>query len=324
MPQWKDAFKPEHVRVKDIEVKERHRQDMGDIDTLAKSIDEVGLLQPLVVCEIGEDHYKLIAGQRRLQALIKLGRKNVAVRIAKELKDAVEMLRAERDENTCRKDLTPSEAVAVGRAIEELEKPKAKARQREGQERGRRRQQGDGVGGKLPPTDSGNGKTRAKEDRVPIILPIIGAGNLPPPKGDKGKTRDRVAEAVGMSGRTYDKAKAVVEAAEKEPDKHAETVKEMDRSGKVDAAYKKVQARPGPQERASQQRRPEGVGLKAARWQEHQEHLRSMLRQCKWDTEHLQEMDSKEWAGFAKENAGFLKRLVEALAALQAALSRRG
>src|SRR5262249_20367095 len=73
--------------------------------------------------------------------------------------------------------------------------------------------------------------------------PVIGGGNLPRPKKDKGKTRDKVAEAVGMSGRTYDKAKHVVEAAEKEPEKHAETVKEMDRSGKVDAAYKKVRQR---------------------------------------------------------------------------------
>lgn len=35
----------------------------------------------------------------------------------------------------------------------------------------------------------------------------VGSGNFPPPEQeDKGKTRDRVGEAVGWSGRTYQKA----------------------------------------------------------------------------------------------------------------------
>jgi hypothetical protein len=43
-----------------------------------------------------------------------------------------------------------------------------------------------------------------------------------------------------MKGRTYEKAKRVVKAAEQDPERHAGTVKEMDRTGNVDAAYKKV------------------------------------------------------------------------------------
>ena len=43
-----------------------------------------------------------------------------------------------------------------------------------------------------------------------------GGAKLAPP-ADKGKSRDKVAAAVGMSGETYRKAKAVVEAAEQDP-----------------------------------------------------------------------------------------------------------
>ncbi len=192
------------VALDKIQVGRRQRQDLGDIDALAASIGALGLLQPLVVTP---DH-RLIAGQRRLEAVRRLGWTEVDVRVV-ELTDALLALRAERDENTCRKEFTPSEAVAIGKAIEELERPKAKERQKE------------------------HGKTAPGK-------PKNTGGNFPPVNEAKGKTRDKVAEAVGMSGRTYEKAKRVVEAAEEDPERHAETVQEMDRTGKVDAAYKKV------------------------------------------------------------------------------------
>jgi len=37
------------VRIADIRIGERHRKDMGDIEGLARSIDEIGLLHPVVV-----------------------------------------------------------------------------------------------------------------------------------------------------------------------------------------------------------------------------------------------------------------------------------
>jgi hypothetical protein len=42
--------------------------------------------------------------------------------------DAAAILKAERDENTCRLDMKPSELVALGEALEELERPKARER----------------------------------------------------------------------------------------------------------------------------------------------------------------------------------------------------
>lgn len=48
------------------------RKDLGDLEALARSIAQVGLLQPLVVRPKGE-RYELLAGHRRLEALRRLG-----------------------------------------------------------------------------------------------------------------------------------------------------------------------------------------------------------------------------------------------------------
>jgi hypothetical protein len=53
-------------------------------------------------------------------------------------------------------------------------------------------------------------------------------GNLPP--RETGKTRDAVGMAIGMSGKTYEKALAVVQAARVNPELMS-CVEEMDRTG---------------------------------------------------------------------------------------------
>jgi ParB family chromosome partitioning protein len=55
--------------ISSIAVGTRHRRDMGDVDGLARSIADVGLLHPIVVTPDG----KLIAGERRLAACRQLG-----------------------------------------------------------------------------------------------------------------------------------------------------------------------------------------------------------------------------------------------------------
>lgn len=82
-------------------------------------------------------------------------------------------MQAQVDENTQRLPFLPSEAVAIGSIIEEREREAAAKRQ----------------GGRPPKT----------------------GGNLPP-VSETGKTRDKVAAALGMSGRSYEKAKAVVDS----------------------------------------------------------------------------------------------------------------
>jgi N6-adenosine-specific RNA methylase IME4 len=63
------------------------------------------------------------------------------------------------------------------------------------------------------------------------------SGNLPEGKGD---TRDKTSAYVGMSGRTLEKAEAVVEAAEQEPEKYGPLVREMDKTGRVGGVHKKL------------------------------------------------------------------------------------
>ena len=55
----------------------RHRQDLGDLEALARSIADLGLLHPIVVNQRGE----LLAGQRRLEACRLLGWTEVPVNI---------------------------------------------------------------------------------------------------------------------------------------------------------------------------------------------------------------------------------------------------
>ena len=61
------------MKIQSIKVWYRFRKDLGDLQTLAKSIQEIGLLQPIVVNQDNE----LIAGKRRLEACKLLGRTEV-------------------------------------------------------------------------------------------------------------------------------------------------------------------------------------------------------------------------------------------------------
>ena len=60
------------------------------------------------------------------------------------------------------------------------------------------------------------------------------------PPSSKGKSRDKVAKATGKKARTLAKAEAVVAAAESDPEKFGNLVRDMDESGNVDRAFKQV------------------------------------------------------------------------------------
>jgi hypothetical protein len=55
-----------------------------------------------------------------------------------------------------------------------------------------------------------------------------------------GKTRDKVGAFAGVLSRTVEKIKDVVEAAEADPDRFGPLVEEMDRTGKVTGAHRKL------------------------------------------------------------------------------------
>ncbi|MEO5363850.1 MAG: ParB N-terminal domain-containing protein [Magnetococcus sp. DMHC-8] len=99
------------VPINNIVIGKRHRQDLGDIEALAGSINTLGLLQPIGV----DSRMNLVFGQRRLEACRSLGWESIPVRLI----DAPAIL-AENDENEVRKEFTPSERVAIGKTIEEL------------------------------------------------------------------------------------------------------------------------------------------------------------------------------------------------------------
>ena len=87
-----------------IHVGDRRREDYGDIDALAASIAEHGLLHPVVVDAFGN----LVAGGRRLRAVEQLGWTRIPVTRVGELTD-VELHAVELEENLQRKDLTAIE-----------------------------------------------------------------------------------------------------------------------------------------------------------------------------------------------------------------------
>jgi N6-adenosine-specific RNA methylase IME4 len=93
-----------------IKIGPRFRRDMGDIEALARSIEEQTLLQPIGVTE----DYQLVFGERRIAAFRLLGRDRIPARIVK----VRSIVAGEYHENDVRKDWTPSERVAIGAAIE--------------------------------------------------------------------------------------------------------------------------------------------------------------------------------------------------------------
>ena len=96
------------VEIGSIQVGERNRKDLGDIEGLAQNIEEIGLLQPI---GITPDH-RLIFGERRLRAYELLERKTIPVRIID-----LNVLLGQFSENFHRKDYTPSEKVAIVEAM---------------------------------------------------------------------------------------------------------------------------------------------------------------------------------------------------------------
>lgn len=195
------------VLIADIKSGRRHRSDLGDIASLAASIADVGLLQMPVVTE----DLTLVAGERRLAALRSLGRTEVSVQIAYNLNEATVLLRAERDENTCRKAFAPTEEHAVYEALLALEKPKADERKAHGQTA-----PGRNASGNFPEA------LRSREAAAE------GATGKP----GRYKSLDKVGEVKALA------------ADETQPEPVREVAKqalaEMDSTGRVDGSHKRV------------------------------------------------------------------------------------
>jgi ParB family chromosome partitioning protein len=192
------------VPVSTIRVDKRTRNDFGDIAELSRSIAEVGLLNPITVTP----DYQLVAGGRRLKAIETLGWETVPVCVMDNLTDLKSQLDAESDENGLRKDFTPSEKVFMGERIRHVVEEDAKRRMKEGKKKKDEEVQAESNGDK-------------SEEK-------------------KGTTREIVAEAVGLSWPTYQKAAEIVAAAEQDPEKFGDILKKMDETENISAAYNQM------------------------------------------------------------------------------------
>lgn len=102
--------------VDSLTVGQRHRTDLGDIETLAASIDRDGLLQPLTITIDGV----LVCGARRLAAIKMLGWRTVSVWVRGGLSDRLGKLLAEQDDNMLHKPYNQLEAAGLYREIKEV------------------------------------------------------------------------------------------------------------------------------------------------------------------------------------------------------------
>lgn len=211
-----------------IKVGERHRKDLGDIPSLAVSISKVGLLNPITVTSEG----LLIAGHRRLEACKHLGWRLIQCVVADDLKSAIARLTAERDENTERKEMSVTERLSLAKALSELEIPKARQRQSHGQT----------APGK---SIEGNGSNASPHERV---------SDSPAKTLRHREVDDIVGPAVGWSGTTYGRAKAVVKATtdesltEEQRQVAKQALADMDETGNIAGSYRRVREsiRPTP------------------------------------------------------------------------------
>ena len=104
----KKLFIIETLDIADIVIQNRARQEIGELDDLVGSIKESGQLNPILV----NDQHELIAGERRILAMKKLGRKKIIARIMPDISPD-DALIIERMENLARKDFVWHEELKI-------------------------------------------------------------------------------------------------------------------------------------------------------------------------------------------------------------------
>ena len=199
-----DGTRLGRVAVDSVRVQDRYRGDLGSLDDLCESIRAVGLLHPIVVTR----DLRLVAGQRRLEAVRLLGWSEVPATFVSGLGEASALLVAERDENTCRKPMTASELYALGKALEELERPKARERQAHG--------------------ETAPGKRLGSDD---------------PKRSTGGRTYEVVAPAVDMSPAQWKRLKHIGDRAKEGDPVANKTMEDIDKGNQtVAGGYDKLRS----------------------------------------------------------------------------------
>jgi ParB/RepB/Spo0J family partition protein len=110
-------MKVKQVKLEEITVGDRFREDYGDVESLVESIRDKGLVQPISI----DSDYNLLAGGRRLRAATELELKTVPA-IIREVEGEIDSREIELIENTLRKDFSWTERAALEKRIYDLRK----------------------------------------------------------------------------------------------------------------------------------------------------------------------------------------------------------
>ncbi|MFE4001503.1 ParB N-terminal domain-containing protein [Nocardioides sp. YIM B13467] len=150
----------------------RHRHDLGDIDELANSINEIGMLQPITITPDGV----LVCGRRRLEAVRSLGWRTIKVWIRSGISNRLTELLAQQDENSLHKPLSPTEQADLYTELKTLYAEEAQ-----------RRQEASRFG-------------TVDVDSSEILAGVNGSGDSPEPSPGARESRYQAAKMVTGSG----------------------------------------------------------------------------------------------------------------------------
>jgi ParB family chromosome partitioning protein len=151
-------------RIESITVGARHRRNVqDDLEPLMRSIDKLGLLQPITITPDGV----LVCGARRLEAVRRLGWRTLKVWVRSGISDELSQLLAQQDENTLHKPLSPIEAASLYRELQRLLSEDAARRQ-----------------------------AASRFGAAELPHGVSGGADAAPPPGEHGKTRRMASELV--------------------------------------------------------------------------------------------------------------------------------
>lgn len=151
--------------ISEITIGKRHRRELRDIPSLARSINERGgLLHPIVLTP----DKRLIAGRRRIAAweLSRFAADPIPVRFI----DIDQVLRGEYDENVERVDFTPSECVDIKRELEPILQAEAARRSRDKKPAPGRKSSGDGAGRAADKVAAFSGRDRRTVEKAEAVV----------------------------------------------------------------------------------------------------------------------------------------------------------
>lgn len=106
------------VDIDAIKIGKRIRSASVPIESLVESIKQYGLMEPILL----DQHFKLIAGFRRLQACKALGYKTILARVV-EVESDEDFLLLEMEENICRMPFSADEMEKAKKQLESIRHP---------------------------------------------------------------------------------------------------------------------------------------------------------------------------------------------------------